>query len=349
MNKTWQSFLGQQGAKSDNEGRIEFKGAVSEINAAASSGVLADLSHLVLVQVSGDDAQSFLLNQLTNDLRVVDKQHSQLSAYCTPKGRMLAIFRIYANNSGYLLQMPSAIADSIVSRLRMYVMRSKVTLEISDELVCIGLAGPQSEEAVKSIAGDVPQHVNDTVQHNGMLVTKLPGDSPRFTVIGDTETMQSTWQQITKTLTPVGSAAWSWLEIKAGQPVVLTETSEAFVPQMANLDLVDGINFKKGCYPGQEIVARMQYLGKLKKRMICAHTISTTTPQAGDNLFAPGFRDQSVGTVVDAQPNPESGYDLLAVAKLDAIEANEMHLGAADGPTLNLIDLPYALSSATES
>jgi len=349
LNNAWQSFLSDQGAQSDNEGRIQFKGALAEINAAASGDVIADLSHLALIQVSGEDAEAFLLSQFTNDLREVDDQHSQISAYCTPKGRMLAIFRIVANDSGYLLQMPAAIAESIVPRLRMYVMRSKVVLEPVEELVCIGIAGSGAEQVLSKVVGDVPQQTNDTTSYDGTIITRLAGDRPRFTVIADTDTAQSIWRQLAETLPPVGSNAWSWLEIKAGQPVVLSETMEAFVPQMANLDLIDGINFKKGCYPGQEIVARMQYLGKLKQRMICAHLDGDAKPKPGDNLFAPGFRDQSVGTLVDAQPNPQSGYDLLAVTKLAAIAAGDLHYGATDGPILELTDLPYELPMAAET
>lgn len=310
---------------------------------------MADLSHLALIQVSGEDAESFLLGQFTNDLQAVDQSHSQLSAYCTPKGRMLAIFRIYANDSGYLLQMPADIAAAIVPRLRMYVMRSKVVLEQADNLVGIGVAGTGVEQALESVMGNVPQQTNDSLQHKEIVVTRLPGDRPRFSIITDTENALSMWQRLVQTLTPVGSAAWSWLEIEAGQPIVLPETVEAFVPQMTNLDLIDGINFKKGCYPGQEIVARMQYLGKLKQRMISAHLPVNEAPRPGDRLFAPGFRDQSVGTVVDAQAGPEDGYDLLAVAKLAAIDTDELHHGTVDGPRLELTNLPYDLPKATES
>jgi len=349
LNDAWQSFLSGQGAHSDNEGRIRLKDVSSEANAAASGNVIADLSHLSLTQASGQDTETFLLGQFTNDLHVVDKQHSQLSAYCTPKGRMLAIFRIYANDNGFLLHMPSTIAVDTVARLRMYIMRSKVTLDPADNLVGIGVAGPTAERALATVTGDVPLKTNDTIQRNTIMVTRLPGDRPRFSIIADVENAKSLWQQLAATLTPVGSAAWSWLEIKAGQPVVLPETTEAFVPQMANLDLVDGINFKKGCYPGQEIVARMQYLGKLKQRMISAHLHASEAPRSGENLFAPGFRDQSVGTIVDAQASPESGFDLLAVAKLAAIDTGELHHGAIDGPRLELTNLPYDLTKSTEN
>ncbi len=349
MNDTWQTYITQQGAQADNAGRITFSETTSEISAAESGDVIADLSHLALVQVSGDDAQTFLLNQLTNDLRVVNDRHSQLSAYCTPKGRMLAIFRIYFRDSGYLLQLPAVIAESIVSRLRMYVMRAKVVLESADNLVCIGLAGPGSEAALTSFPMGVPQKINESQMSGKFMVTRLPGNQARFSIVTDTESAKSFWEKLHKSFTPIGAAAWSWLEIKSGQPVVLPETSEAFVPQMTNLDLIDGINFKKGCYPGQEIVARMQYLGKLKQRMVAAHISADHSPSPGDNLFAPGFRDQSVGTIVDAQPNPKHGYDLLAVAKLEAIEANELHFGTPDGPSVELTDLPYDLPSAAES
>ncbi|MFV1996841.1 MAG: folate-binding protein YgfZ [Acidiferrobacterales bacterium] len=347
MNDTWQSFISGQGAHSDNEGRIQFKDVSSETSAAAQGNVIADLSHLSLIEASGQDAETFLLGQFTNDLHSVDKQHSQLSAYCTPKGRMLAIFRVYANDNGLLLQMPSAIAVDTVSRLQMYIMRSKVTLEPVDNLVSIGVAGPGVEPALAAITGDVPLKTNDTIQRNAIMVTRLPGDRPRFSIIADIENIQSVWQQLAANLTPVGSAAWSWLEIEAGQPVVLPETAEAFVPQMANLDLVDGINFKKGCYPGQEIVARMQYLGKLKQRMISARLHASEAPGPGDSLFAPGFRDQSVGTIVDAQASPKGGYDLLAVAKLAAIDTDDLRHGAIDGPGLELTRLPYDLPKAT--
>jgi hypothetical protein len=142
---------------------------------------------------------------------------------------------------------------------------------------------------------------------------------------------------------------WDWLDIMAGIPGVHPETSDAFVPQMANLEIVGGVNFKKGCYPGQEIVARMQYLGKLKQRMYRARFEGNTQPHPGDSIFAPDFPGQSAGTVVAAQPAPDNGFDLLAVIQISSAEAGELHLGSETGPKLSLQNLPYPVAPATRA
>ncbi len=129
---------------------------------------------------------------------------------------------------------------------------------------------------------------------------------------------------------------WAWLDIMAGIPSVHPGTNEEFVPQMANLEVVGGVNFKKGCYPGQEIVARMQYLGKLKQRMYRAHFAGEVAPRPGDAIYAPDFPGQSAGTVVEAQPSPDGGYDLLAVIQISSADAGELHFGSETGPRLTL-------------
>jgi folate-binding protein YgfZ len=136
---------------------------------------------------------------------------------------------------------------------------------------------------------------------------------------------------------------WSWLDIMAGLPTVLPETSEAFVPQMANLEILGGVNFKKGCYPGQEIVARMQYLGRLKQRMFRAHVDSPQRPMPGLDVHCPEFGEQSAGAVVDAQPSPRGGYDLLAVIQISCARSEELRLGDRQGPRLKIETQPCAI------
>jgi len=125
---------------------------------------------------------------------------------------------------------------------------------------------------------------------------------------------------------------------------ISTENSEAFVPQMTNLELIDGVNFKKGCYPGQEIVARMQYLGKLKQRMFRLHAADAKLPQAGDKIFSSSFPNQAAGTIVSAEPNPNSGIDVLVVVQTKAVESGDLHLENETGPELTVKELPYSLS-----
>jgi folate-binding protein YgfZ len=144
-------------------------------------------------------------------------------------------------------------------------------------------------------------------------------------------------------LAPAGTAAWQWLDIQAGWPLVTASTQEEFVPQMANFELLGGVSFKKGCYPGQEIVARTQYLGKLKKRMYRASVTANGLPAAGTDLYSPDLGEQSCGKVVTATPSPEGGYELLAVMQMSSHEGNDVHLGSPGGPQLAFRSLPYAV------
>ncbi len=349
MNESWQNFLADYNVIFDPELGSRFSEPEAEIKAASTTDVLADLSHLGLLIAEGEDAGTFLSSQLTNDLNQVDDGHSQISAYCTPKGRMLALFRILQSGQGYMLQAPTDVLEAALPRLRMYIMRSKVTLETATDLTSFGISGPRAESTLEGLLGKYPANVNDCIQSGQINAVRLTGPHPRFLLIGEVDSMKQIWQQLADDFTLVGTAAWSWLDIMGGQPTVVMQNTEAFVPQMANLDVVDGVNFKKGCYPGQEIVARMQYLGKLKQRMFRTHVNTGKKPTAGDHLFAPSFRDQSAGTIVDAQPSPNGGFDMLAVIQIRAVDEGELHLGSTDGPDVAIANLPYELPLAKET
>lgn len=144
----------------------------------------------------------------------------------------------------------------------------------------------------------------------------------------------------------MGARCWAWLDIMAGIPTVYPQTSERFLPQAANLDLLGGINFRKGCYTGQEIIARLRYLGKLKQRMYRAHADTERVPEPGANLYGASAGAQAVGTVVDAQPSPQGGCDLLAVAYIDSVQGEALRLSEPVGPELALQPLPYALAES---
>ena len=342
MNEPWQSFIQSQGAVLDS-GRVrDFGDPVEERRAAAQGNVLADLSDSSLIRARGADTQNFLNGQLSNDLRRLDATHSQLAAWCSPKGRMLVIFRLLRRGDDTLLQLPSSLLEPTLKRLRMFVLRAKVTQESADdELVSFGISGPDAEKLLRDVTGFAPGEINGSETRDETTIAKLPGPHPRFEIIAPTDTATKLWSNLQTGATPVGPSVWTWLDIMAGIPGVHPETSEAFVPQMANLELVGGVNFKKGCYPGQEIVARMQYLGKLKQRMYRARVESDNLPRPGDVIFAPDFPGQSAGTVVIAQPAPDNGFDLLAVIQIGSAATGELHLGSESGPRLSLQNLPY--------
>lgn len=347
----WLSFLEAQGAHIE-DGRVrDFGQGTEETGAVDHNDIIADRSHLALLRISGEDAQTFLQGQLTNDIRKVDESHSQLSAYCTPKGRMLASFRIFQRDGAYWLRLPAALAEATQKRLQMFILMSKVSLERADEqLVGIGLAGKGIEEKLARELGSLPTETDTVSQSGEYTVLRVAGSPSRFEVYGPVEAMQRLWTALTGSLTPVGDDAWARLDILAGLPTIYPQTTEAFVPQMANLQLVNGVSFHKGCYTGQEIVARMQYLGKNKRRMYLAHCDCEQPPAPGTELFTTDSDSgQGTGKVVDARPAPGGGCDLLAVIQISVAESGQaLQLEDAEGPVLQLRELPYPFPSEEE-
>jgi len=346
----WQTFLRKSSAVMDEDNVRDFGNPDLERHRTQDGDVVADLSHLSLIRVDGDDASNFLQGQLSNDIRLVTSSHSQLSAYSSPQGRMFAIFRVFMHDSAHFLQLPTLLLETTLKRLRMFVLRAKVRLDHADaEWVRIGVSGPNVETILANAGVAAPKSVDGCDSHGNFTSLRLPGPWPRFEIIGRIDAMKDLWERIRPHVTAVGDTAWSWLDIAAGIPTVLPGTVEAFVPQMVNLELLGGINFKKGCYPGQEIVARMHYLGRLKQRMVRASVDTAARPLPGTALYAPDFAGQSAGTVVDAQPGPENGFDLLAVVQLSSLKNGEFHLAKPDGPQLRLVEMPYSLESRPES
>jgi hypothetical protein len=342
VNEIWKTFIQSQGAVLDGERVQHFGKPAEERRAAAQGNVLADLSDQALIRARGADTQNFLNGQLSNDIRRLDATHSQLAAWCSPKGRMLVIFRLLRRGDDTLLQLPASLLETTLKRLRMFVLRAKVTLDNADaELVSFGISGPDAEKLLRHAAGFAPGEIDGCETRDEITLIKLAGPHPRFEIIAPTDNAMKLWTSLKPKTIPVAPPVWNWLDIMAGIPGVHPETSETFVPQMANLEIVGGVNFKKGCYPGQEIVARMQYLGKLKQRMYRARFEGDTLPRPGDSIFAPDFPGQSAGTVVAAQPAPDNGFDLLAVIQISSAEAGELHLGSETGPKLSLQNLPY--------
>ncbi len=341
MNQQWRKFLESQQATISATDAVSFENGDQLTECA-----LFDLSHLRFIQVSGDDAESFLQGQITSDIRKVSPEHHQMGGYCTPKGRMLANFRIFSHRDAYILQLTHDTHEALLKRLAMYILRSQVTLEdVSDRLVAIGLAGDCATELLDSVFDTIPQATGASLQQNGVTLLNVPGPEPRFEIIGQVEEIEAIWQEISYKAVAANQELWSLLDIRSGIPAVYAETVEAFVPQMMNMQLIDGVSFDKGCYVGQEVVARMKYLGELKRRMHYAKTDSATQPQPGDELHSSNGTEsgQGAGKVVMSSPSPEGGYELLAVIENSSIETGTLHLEDRFGPELTILSLPYAL------
>lgn len=326
----WHQFL-QESAKQNPIGSIS--------DTSVNDTVISDLSHLGLLQIQGADAITFLQGQVTNDVKLLDGQHAHYTGYCNPKGRLLALFLAFSHNGHIHLQMPKALIEAIAKRLKMYVMRSKVEIQdVSESIIKIGLNGINAAELLSTQFTAVPQNTYELITLDNTAIVKLPGDKPRFEIFTDAASAPAIWNTLSQGAKAVDATYWDWLEIQAGIPEVYLETQEDFVPQMLNMDLIGGINFKKGCYTGQEIVARTHYLGSVKRRTHLAHVNALTQPGIGDDVV--NNLNEIVGEIVRCAPAPTSGYDVLAEVRLESIEANKL---SVNGNALELLALPYAI------
>ncbi|MEP7182443.1 MAG: folate-binding protein [Betaproteobacteria bacterium] len=320
--------------------------APSALPAAPAAPVVCELAPLAVLAVSGADAADFLHGQLSSDVRGLPAGRCQYTSFNSPKGRVLANFVLWRHGDGFRALLPADLAEPVRKRLAMYVLRSKVVLaDASADTVRFGIGGPGAATAVAAACGEAPDAFGVKALPGGATMLGLPG--PRFVVVAPAAAAGSMRDALRRHAAPAPFDVWQWLTIRAGVPVVTTATQDQFVAQAANWDLLGGVNFQKGCYTGQEIIARMQYLGRLKERTHLFH-VDGAPAAAGDRLYSAAFGDQACGTVVNAAPAPAGGTDLLAVVQLAATAAGDVRLGAPDGPPLVALPLPYAIPAPVE-
>ena len=345
MKPEWFDFLKDAGAEIENNEVRCFGNIEREQRMLHTGLIICDLSHHGLISIDGEDATDFLQGQLTNDVRDVSLSHSQLSAYCTHKGRMLANFRLFKRAESFYMQLPQPLLESILKRISMFILMSKVSIkDNSNSLVKIGLSGPKADEQLSEFISGLPSETDDCVQANGYTIIKCAGELPRYEIFGELEAIKTLWGQLDVNAAPAGAGAWETLDILAGIPTITTETSEAFVPQMTNMHVINGVNFQKGCYTGQEVVARMQYLGKLKRRMFKIQIETSDSVSPGDKLFRKDSKSgQGTGQIINAQADSNGGTVALAVIDITDADSGELQLHDENGPEINVLSLPYSI------
>ncbi|OYY94770.1 MAG: hypothetical protein B7Y41_04140 [Hydrogenophilales bacterium 28-61-23] len=338
----WTEFLTSQGAMLADGHVASFGNPAGELAAAESQTVLADLSHFGLIGLAGEEAQTFLHGQITNDLRELNESAAVFAGYLSAKGRMLANFLVMKRGDDILVMLPAALREPIQKRLSMFILRSKVKArDAGPDWVRLGVNGPNAGAALSEALGyDLPEGLMGMAHGEQSFVLRL-GDQ-RFDVFARTEAASALWQKLAVICQPVGAPAWDWLMVRAGVPMVLPQTQDHFVPQMANMELLGGVSFNKGCYPGQEIVARSQYLGKVKRRLYLAHVDGDAL--AGDELYSADLPDQSAGHVANAAAAPGGGCDVLAVVHISSVDAGDVRLKSRDGAKLEFQPLPYPVA-----
>ena len=343
MQSDWHDFLHNRGAEFNN-GIVEHYGnPAQELSVVLTGNVICDLSHYGLLAISGEDTTSFLQTQLINDVTQLEASSSQLNGYCNPKGRLIANFRVFWRGETLYLRFPADMLEEVTKVLNKYKLRSKLTLEDhSDSMVRIGYSGATADKTLSGILAQLPAQPDEVINIDNLTVIKVPGITPSYELYGDTGVIMDIWTKLDVHGAPVGMSAWQLIEILAGMPHITAESSEEYVPQMVNYQAINGLSFTKGCYPGQEIVARMHYLGKLKKRMYLARVRSDDVPYVQQELVSANSRSGSkTGNILNAAPHPDGDYAVLAVIQISDAENEKIHLGSVDGPALELQSLPY--------
>lgn len=288
------------------------------------------LDDFSLLRFSGPDATAFLHGQLTCDVQALKTSDSTYGGYCNPKGRLLATFLLWREGDGCQMLLPSSIAEPLRKRLSMYILRGKVKAEdITAAVACIGILGGDAASALAGLGGQAPEQLHGVRVDGALTVIRLPGDRFLALKAGDTSNLTA------------DNAAWHAADIACGIPFIGPATQEEFVPQMVNLDLIGALSYTKGCYPGQEIVARTHYLGRLKQRMYRA-SVSAAAP--GDKLYCEELGDQAAGMIVSAAPADDGGQEVLAVLQTANATATNYRCGSLQGPALTLKTLPYPMA-----
>jgi folate-binding protein YgfZ len=297
------------------------------------NGVTPLLPHLGIIAVQGEDAASFLQGQLTQDFALLGLSEARLAAYCTAKGRMQASFVGFKRGHGEILLVCSRdLLPATLKRLSMFVLRAKAKLrDATAEFDLYGLAGQPAHDAAPGLQAPWTRAENG----NASVVRLYPADGQA----------RSLWVAPAGEAAPVGPALpldlWLWGEVRSGIASITAPVVEAFVPQMLNYESVGGVNFKKGCYPGQEVVARSQFRGTLKRRAYLAHAAVALQP--GQEIFQPADASQPCGLVVQAAPAPTGGWDAIVSIQIAAADGGALTAGSAQGDALALQPPPYPL------
>lgn len=310
---------------------LDFGCPEQEAELALSSSTITDLPFLAVVKITGADAVAFLHGQFTSDVQQLADGNSQASAWCNPKGQVVANFILARRNTDYFLLLPRELKDIFLKRLQMYVLRANVTIEDCSEILhCLGVNN----------AGD--EHITDNAMPNiaGQFRVPVPVTRTRWILAGPVTALMESWRQLSRTFSRIGSHYWELFDICDGLPWILDATTGTFLPQLLNMDQLQAVSFSKGCFPGQEVIARLQHRGKIKQRLVIATLDSDTDVKPGMNIYQED-RDQSAGTIINIANHPQDGVCCLAVLDLEHGDPGQLRLKNDSARFVKIMPPPY--------
>ncbi|AKM28966.1 folate-binding protein [Pandoraea faecigallinarum] len=364
MTSQWRDLLPKAAAASPSD--ISPDARAAQFAALRAGSFVSLATDTGLIAVNGADAASFLHGQLTNDVERLSPAQARLAGYCSAKGRLLATFLMWRDTSPdatIYLAADASVQAAVQKRLSMFVLRAKAKLTDGTAThVLLQAGGPAAETvlartfaslptaplvAVHATMGDAPVNATSLIRLPDAGAARTLS---RFLWSVPLAQAPEVWSALVQAegLVAVDPSFAAWLDVHSGVARVTAATQEQFVPQMINWEVVGGVNFRKGCYPGQEVVARSQYRGTIKRRLHLAH-IDGAQPLPGQELVETSDPDQPCGMVVQSAPAPDGGYDALVELKLTARDTDDVRLGAANGPALIFAELPYDIIDPTEA
>lgn len=348
MNADWKAFLLEKGALFDGEKLVSFGSPESERSSLNKGSVVCDLSNQGLIKVHGEDAESFLQNQFTNDIRNITIDTHQLTAWCSPKGRIIATFRVFKKANSYYLSLSHDLIEHVIKKLRLYVMMSKVTIEdVSETIIHFGFTGEHAEEKLAEIleaqSAHLPTETSQTTSYKTVSILRLPSSIPCFEIFSEIDDAKTLWDNCANKAAQASNDRWAYLNIRSGLPQISEANTESWIPQMVNYIAVDGVDFKKGCYPGQEVVARLNYLGKTKRRMYRIRINTKQLPNINDTIISE--TDKQAGKILNAAKSPNGHIEALSVLKIAESE-KPLTLSLDENATIKLLELPYSLNES---
>ncbi len=328
MNTNWIEFLKTHNANPITDSKPPFRESQKE-----TASYITAIPYLGVLEISGTDAAQFLQGQLTCNVKELTESNSFFSAFCNAKGRTLSTLLIIKKENSFLMILPVELIDVVSKKLQMYILRAKVKLHnVSDELCLIGISSPN-----KQSLPTLPP-LDFSVTQGDEIIVKFPSNNDRYLIISPVQHSINLWTQFAQdsNLTIAGSPHWSYQDISAGVPWLTLDSSEEYIPQMLNIDKLGGISFNKGCYTGQEIIARTHYLGKTKRELFLAECEITAMLDSENKIISEQSESLS-GKIVSFQKN-EQTLRLLTVLPTTNTSDTELMINNSDQTRINIIN-----------
>lgn len=340
----WKTFLLSEGARIEDNIVQNFGDPQHEAKPALTDNIIVDLSNFAVMKIAGTDAATFLNSQFTSDMTQLSNGKVQLSAWCNPKGQVIANFIIVNPDDNYYLLLPQEMKDSIIRRLKMYVLRAEVTIEdCYDSMQCMGLKITDIEQMEDITIADSLTESTHAIRQNDLVLFSLPVNRKRKIIFGPMDALRNVWLQLSKKCTHTGSQYWQLYDVLDGLPWIQAETTETYLPQLLNLDHLQGLSFDKGCFPGQEVIARLHYRGKYKQRLFIANINTESVIKPGTKIYTESG-NQNIGTIINSVNHPIEVQYALAILNVEHAFSKQLHLGDTNGPLLK-ISTPAYISS----